>query len=189
MLAIINKAAREGKLGGSHIDNVYEDIPNFNDETGMTFTKVAKILDLALEVLKPHAAMVFIADEEMTDAEKKAQNKALWKIEDQMWDEYTAKYSVHQDKKGTWRTKNGKFAKVPDWMRYRTRPKGKDQETLEQREFRWWLDDHEKRGWDTFWDELAACKDDEKCKDRLIDLTDCGEDREDCQEVLIGAYS
>jgi hypothetical protein len=34
-------------------------------------------------------------------------------------------------------------------------------------EFRAWLNDHQKRGWGTFWDELADCKGDEDCEKRM----------------------
>jgi hypothetical protein len=36
-------------------------------------------------------------------------------------------------------------------------PKPKTQADQQQEQFRVWLDLHERRGWDTFWDELLDC--------------------------------
>lgn len=141
-------------------------IPHFNDSRVLTnfdrgpekafkkgFKQVAEILDEAAKIVKPHAFAhtVTVANEVMSVKERKKIEKAV------------AKDRVEQAAK--W------------WKKFDPRKNKEDQEEIKRRvaqlekesndplvvEFRQWLDSFDERGWDSFFDELADCND-EDCK-------------------------
>jgi hypothetical protein len=145
-------------------------IPQFNDAGGRKHAEILAVLDIAIEMVKPYArttAMIY-ADDVMTPDEKAEIDKAVRKAEAEIWEERKKKYRIHQVN-GKWRSGDGKFAVVPAWVRYETThvtttmvpsawlPKPRTQADQQQEQFRVWLDLHERRGWDTFWDELLDC--------------------------------
>jgi hypothetical protein len=149
----------------SRAEDAVKDIPSFNDAENRRFEEIVMVLDTAIEMVAPFAKadVVTFADDVMTEEELEEIRRATWKAEDDMWDEYRAKFGVKFDKKGMWRTAKGKFATAPPATR-RTYaapvpsawlPKPKTDAKVN--EFKFWLDDHEKRGWDTFWDDLLDC--------------------------------
>lgn len=144
----------------------YEEIPAFNDDRSRRFTEIVAVLDKAIEMVAPYAKadVVTYADDVMTKEEYDEIRKATWKAEDEMWDEYRLQWGVKYDKKGKWRTKKGKFAKVPPATRREHAPTKSpwvapplSEKEHQVGEFKLWLDDHEERGWDTFWDDLLEC--------------------------------
>jgi hypothetical protein len=146
----------------------YEEIPAFNDASDRKFGQIVKVLDKAIEMVAPYAKddVITFADDVMTKEELAEIRKATWEAEEAMWDEYRVKWGVKFDKKGKWRTAKGKFAKVPPATRRVATPTMSVfslavSEPLSEKEhideFKLWLDDHEERGWDTFWDDLLDC--------------------------------
>jgi hypothetical protein len=140
----------------------YEEIPAFNDHSARKFEQIVRVLDQAIEMVAPYAKadVTTFADDVMTKEELAEIREATWKAEEAMWDEYRAKWGVRFTE-GKWRTAKGKFAKLPPrkpvmplsaWV-----AKPLSQKEQQIGEFRLWLDDHEKRGWDTFWDDLLDC--------------------------------
>jgi hypothetical protein len=153
----------------------FDAIPSFNDESERRYHEIVKVLDTAIEIVEPFARTeaITFADDVMTDEERKQVRAAVRKAEDEMWAEQVEKFKLRKDPKGIWRTAKGHFAKVPLWVRY-----GLDRDPApitvkaeaiklqpaaraEALEFKGWLDSHEKRGWDTFWDELLQCDKDD----------------------------
>jgi hypothetical protein len=149
----------------------YEEIPAFNDNSNRRFTEIVMVLDTAIEMVAPYAKaeVITYADDVMTQEELDEIRRATWKAEDDMWDEYRAKWGIRFDKKGKWRTAKGKFAVAPPATRrvYEAPPssawiaKPLSEKEYEVEEFKLWLDDHEDRGWDTFWDDLLECDKDD----------------------------
>lgn len=149
----------------------YTDIPNFNDEDGRRWQEVVMVLDRAIEMIAPYAqaeATVF-ADEVMTPEEMTEIKKATWKVEDAMWGEYARKWDVHVDERGVWRDRFGSFARKPP-RRLSKLERDAIAEEAQTTEFKTWLDDHEARGWDTFWDELLDCGEDKDCQAKVLAL-------------------
>jgi len=164
---LVLKAINAAAIGQRH----YSDIPNFNDEDGRRWQEVVAVIDAAIEMLAPYAkaeATVF-ADEVMTPDEMTEIKKATWKAEDAMWAEYSTKWGVHQDAKGAWRDRFGSFARRPP-KRLSKLERETIAEDAKTSEFKTWLDDHEARGWDTFWDELLDCGDDKDCQGKVLAL-------------------
>jgi hypothetical protein len=144
----------------------YTDIPEFNDETGRRFTEIVRVLDTAIEMVAPYAKTfaTTYADDVMTAEEKKEIQAAVRKAEHEMWKEYRAKWGAKRDGKGLWRRADGKFAWAPQWVRTEHQPlpplpplPARTKADQQNDQFRAWLDDHTKRGWDTYWDELLKC--------------------------------
>jgi hypothetical protein len=140
----------------------YEEIPAFNDHSARKFEQIVRVLDQAIEMVAPYAKadVTTFADDVMTKEELAEIREATWKAEEAMWAEYRVKWGVRFTD-GKWRTAKGKFAKLPPrkpvmpvsaWV-----AKPLSQKEQQIGEFRLWLDDHEKRGWDTFWDDLLDC--------------------------------
>jgi hypothetical protein len=166
VMVAIQQAATAGYFGS---------IPEYNDTGQRRYHEIIKVLDTAIEIVEPFArseAIIF-ADDVMTDEERKEVARAVRKAEDEMWAEQVAKFKLRKDTKGMWRTAKGHFAKVPLWVRYgldrdpapikvkaeaiKLQPAAK----AEAIEFKGWLDNHEKRGWESFWDELLQCDKDD----------------------------
>jgi hypothetical protein len=160
-------------LAIGQVHGVYAgEIPPYNDNANRRYEDILKVLDHAIEQVAPYARTyaITIAQEVMTPQEKAEVQDAVHKAEDEIWAEYRTRWGVHQDAKGRWRTRKGAFAKSPRRAKSGT-PVTTTADVVEQspamKEFRGWLDDHQKRGWGTFWDELEACKGDEECEKRL----------------------
>ena len=144
--------------GGS----TYSDIPEFNDTEGRTFEEVKATLDRAIELLRPYVTSgpVVIAEAIMSDAENAEMRKEIRRVEDEMWDEWVRSWGLTTSSDGRVRDKDGRFAALPkrgvrrQWAKV-------------TRQFNGWLEDHEARGWSTFWDELEECdENDKKCQER-----------------------
>jgi hypothetical protein len=158
----------------------YQSIPEFNDAETRRYHEIVAVLDTAIAMVAPHAkaTAIVMADDVMTDEERKEIDRATRKVEQEMWEEERLRWGIHQDAAGVWRTFTGAFAKVPSWV--------KAEETEAETEtdkapavpweapeplksptrspgFEWrgWVSDHKKRGWDTFWDELLQCDKDD----------------------------
>jgi hypothetical protein len=181
VLAAINKLVAQGTYRRD--DLTYHEIPAYNDKTGRTFKAILKPLDLAIEWIKPHAQTYAIAyaPEVMTDDEQKEIREATRKVEAEMWAALVEAWGIHQDTTGNWRTRAGRFVKVPRWLQRETQPDSArvtvadvlgataPERTRTQKEFRHWLDDHQERGWATFWDELRDCDGSKECEERLME--------------------
>jgi hypothetical protein len=143
----------------------YSDIPHFNDESARRYHEIVVVLDTAIEMVEPYAKAeaVTYADDVMTPEELEEIRVATRKAENEMWMENREKWGIRRDKKGVWRTRKGKYASVPSWVRWEQKPatpwvaKPLSQKEHKVGQFKSWLDGHEKRGWDTFWDDLLDC--------------------------------
>lgn len=173
--ALVLQAINLGNQFGDNDDQTYPDIPEFNDQGGRRWREIVQVLDRAIAMVGPYAkaeATVF-ADEVMTPAELKEIREATWKAEDAMWMEYSVEWGLRQDERGVWRNRKGRYAPKPS-PRVSKRLSKLEREEIaldaKTEEFRNWLDDHQERGWDTFWDELLDCGDDQKCKDAVLAL-------------------
>jgi hypothetical protein len=147
----------------AHLQGTVAEIPSFNDHPGRRHEQITKVLDKAIELIEPHARTwaLAIADDVMTDEERQEIAVLTRRAEDDLWAEWY-RDRPHRDKKGRWRLK-GKFAKAPAW---KTKAKPKTTQADVKR-FERDLKDLDKRGWDTFWQELTACPDDDKeCQER-----------------------
>jgi hypothetical protein len=156
------------------ISETYEqvpEIPAFNDASGRSHEEILKVLDVAIEWVKPHAQTfaVTYADEVMTKEEKREIAEAAWEAQDAIWMENASKRGWHWSPQG-FRDKKGRFAPEPS-KRIRERYEPVAEWTSEaMQQFRVWLDGHEKRGWGTFWDELADCNGDKDCEEKIRSL-------------------
>jgi hypothetical protein len=164
---LVLKAINSSRVNGER----YYDIPNFNDEDGRRWQEVVAVIEKAIEWIAPHAkaeATVF-ADEVMSPEEMKEIRTATRKAEDAMWGEYARKWDVHVDERGVWRDRFGSFARKPPrhLSKLEREAIAEDAQTSE---FKAWLNDHEARGWDTFWDELLDCGDDKDCQGKVLAL-------------------
>jgi hypothetical protein len=161
------------------INGSYASIPDFNDEDRRRHAEIVKVLDVAIEMVKPHARQIVLTfADDMPPEEKKEIDRQIRIAEDEIWREQVAKWGVHLDADGTWRNRSGQFAHVPEWVR-RDQPVWPMDYPLEPvmppvrtkssgaLPFTTWLKGHKKRGWDTFWDELLDCP--EKADDPLCE--------------------
>jgi hypothetical protein len=143
-----------GKLNGHPV----EDIPAWNDNNQRRFSEVIAVIDQAIEWIKPHAQTYAItyATDIMTPEELAEQDKQVIAIQNQMWRERYMGSGYRQDKKGRIRDALGRFARLPAQTVAQTR---------EVNQFKLWIDDFDRRGWDKFWDELFECDEgDEDCQ-------------------------
>jgi hypothetical protein len=154
------------------IQETYEEdmpeIPVFNDASGRDFKDIQKVLDIAIEWVKPHAQTfaVTYANEVMNEEEKKEIADAVFDAEDKIWAENAAKRGWHWTPYG-FRDKKGRFSPEPSRrMKERYEPAA-EWSSEAMISFRAWLDGHEERGWGTFWDELSDCNGDKDCEERI----------------------
>jgi hypothetical protein len=163
----------------------YPSIPDFNDEDRRRHAEIVKVLDVAIEMVKPHARQIVLTfADDMPPEEKKEIDRQIRIAEDEIWREQVAKWGIHKELDGTWRNRSGQFAHVPEWVRRPKEPQRASDDDLRRLEplpsvrvvgggsthlvpFGDWLTKHKKRGWDTFWDELLDCP--EKADDPLCE--------------------
>jgi len=145
----------------------YQDIPSFNDEHSRRYEEIVAVLKLAIEMVEPHARSegVVFADEVLSPEEKAEIAAAIKVEEDKMWGEWSGRLGRWRDKNGRWRNAKGRFIGVPHFVRGRHTEVTPTSRPAKQ--FKLWLDDHESRGWGSFWDELLDCGDDDACKDKV----------------------
>jgi hypothetical protein len=109
VLAVIRKRQIEGRsdpeLDNEEIEEVAEDIPNYNDASVRRFKDIVEVLDESIALVRPLARVevAVVADDVMTKAEKKEIDAKIRKAEDDIFQEQFGYWLTSHEKRG-WKT-------------------------------------------------------------------------------------